>query len=319
MIDFVTYDNNQEEHLLEESSSCFSLQMILKDARRMERIAESRTTQTSDDSESQPLFEHPAANDVLCGKDKTYGSHPGNQRFREMIESFAEVYKSNRSKQDKMKITRTIVAAMKQQYNTRFIKPVKSNGINMWAQISNAIARDKVSHALRFAANMKKDFRKSVCKKKKTLNEDYCENVDPVKLLQTQKKSRGSLLQANETEQNDGHFHPFDFKQPDITGFQQCLRKDTIFGSMSLSQHFDSQHISMSGDSFLLFQRSLSNMNGSQGHFMDMEPAPLHDPYRQSFLHQQQTSLGNIEALLSSMRSEDFQVLLHEEIEKDWV
>lgn len=316
MIDFVSYDK-QEEYLLEKESSCFSLRTILKEARRsqMERIAEICTTGLlSDNVVSSEPFEHPAVNDVLCGKDKTYGSHPGNQRFREMIESFAEVYKGNHSKQDKMKITRTIVAAMKQRYNTRFIKRVKSNGTDMWEPISDAIARDKVSHALRFAANITNN-RKAICKnKKKSLNGDYCENDDPMKLLQAQKRSKGSLLQENETVQDSGHFNQLEFKQPDITGFQQCLRRDTTLGSMGFSQILDSQYTS--GESILRFQRSISNE--PQSCFFDIEPAPLNDPCRQSFLHQQ-TSIGNIEALLSSMRSEDLQMLMQDDIEKDWV
>lgn len=273
-----------------------------------------KTDETSENSktniDTEP-FEQPELNDVLCGKDKTYGIHPGNQKFRAMIDSFAEVYKGNHSKQDKMKITRTIVTAMKQRYNTRFIKRVKLNEIDMWEQISDAIARDKVSHALRFAANMKKG-RTSVCAKK--LDENCRENDNPAK--QTQKRSRGNLLQACETEHNGGHHNLLEYTQTNITGFQQYLRKDALLGGMGCSsQDFDAQYVSR--ESLLLFQRSTSN-ESRDGYFTDIDLTPLNDPYRQPFL-QQQTSIGNFEALLNSMRSEDLQILMHEDMEKDWV
>ncbi len=259
-------------------------------------------------------FEQPALNDVLCGKDKTYGIHPGNQRFREMIESFVEVYKGNHSKQDKMKITRTIVVVMKQRYNTRFIKRVKWNGTDMWEQISDAIARDKVSHALRFAANMKRGHRQPESNKK--LEEHCRENDDPAK--RTFQSFRGSLLQGYETAHKSCSPNQFEFAHTHFTDFQQCLRRDAWVGGMGLSQQFDAQCLPEEPLFRLKFQRSTSN-ESRDGHLLDLEPTPINDPNRQSFFLQQQTSLGNIEALLSSMRSEDFQLLLQDDIEKECV
>ncbi|GAX24184.1 hypothetical protein FisN_4Lh273 [Fistulifera solaris] len=286
--------------------------MIVKGARHMEGIEDVKA-RSKKDIDTEP-FEQPALNDVLCGKDKTYGIHPGNQRFREMIESFVEVYKGNHSKQDKMKITRTIVAVMKQRYNTRFIKRVKWNGNDMWEQISDAIARDKVSHALRFAANMKRGHRQPVSNKKL---EDHCrENEDPLK--HTFQSFRGSLLQGYETAYKNCYPNHFDFTHPHFTDFQQCLRRDALLGGMGLSQQFDAQCLPEEPLFRLKFQRSTSN-ESRDGHLLDIEPTPLIDPNRQSFVLQQQSSLGNIEALLNSMRSEDFQLLLQDDIEKEWV
>ncbi len=95
----------------------------------------------------------PETYDVLCGKDKTYGKHPGNQVFRCSIESFVAAYQRADQKQAKMRITRQIVCLMKQNYNSRFLKLSKEEGQCKWIEISDELARDKVSHALRFAAN----------------------------------------------------------------------------------------------------------------------------------------------------------------------
>jgi hypothetical protein len=57
------------------------------------------------------------------------------------------------SKQEKMVITKEIVTFMQSEYGSRFLKMEGGN----WVEINNQAARDKVSHALRFAArNLKK-------------------------------------------------------------------------------------------------------------------------------------------------------------------
>jgi hypothetical protein len=87
-------------------------------------------------------------NDVLCGKDKTYGRHPGNQVFRQLIEASAHRYGTAQLKQEKMDMTQEIVQNMKEIYHARFLT-LKGGE---WHEISFGAARDKVSHALRFAA-----------------------------------------------------------------------------------------------------------------------------------------------------------------------
>ena len=104
-------------------------------------------------SEEPQLIATPAQYDVLCGKDKTYAQHPGNQVFRQRIESWVSRYQNAANKQEKMKFTRQIVESMVAEYGTRFIKPHLHGA---WVEISDQMARDKVSHALRFAANHEK-------------------------------------------------------------------------------------------------------------------------------------------------------------------
>ena len=61
----------------------------------------------------------------------------------------AAPYNNETSKQVKMTMTREIVKRMNNQFNSRFLKQNKAGD---WEEISTAAARDKVSHALRFAA-----------------------------------------------------------------------------------------------------------------------------------------------------------------------
>ena len=90
----------------------------------------------------------PSERDILCGKDKTYGKHTGNRLFRDRIEEMKVLYCSASSKQEKMAITKEIVRFMITEHGSRFLK--KEGDI--WIEINNQAARDKVSHALRFAA-----------------------------------------------------------------------------------------------------------------------------------------------------------------------
>ena len=95
----------------------------------------------------------PTQSDVLCGKDTTLARHPGNQLFREKIQTELPHYLKARSKQDKMKITKSIVQFITVKQRSRFLK-LKGNG--SWVEIDSQAARDKVSHALRFAARQQK-------------------------------------------------------------------------------------------------------------------------------------------------------------------
>jgi len=100
--------------------------------------------------QAQEDHDLPRTYDVLCGKDKTYNKHAGNRVFRETIVAHQDAYAASQTKQNKMQITKNIVSSMQDQYGTRFVKLSAETG--QWEEISNQVARDKVSHALRFAA-----------------------------------------------------------------------------------------------------------------------------------------------------------------------
>jgi hypothetical protein len=96
------------------------------------------------------LITDPTCSDILCGKDKTFAKHAGNQAFRDMILSYAQVYTRSLTKQSKMKLTKEIVQTLQKTCSARFLQPSRCG--TGWNEISDQVARDKTSHALRFAA-----------------------------------------------------------------------------------------------------------------------------------------------------------------------
>ena len=74
--------------------------------------------------------------------------HEGSVRFRKIIDLYRERYCSDEtSKQERMNITKEIVARVSE--SSRFLKYDTKQKV--WRTISALAARDKVSHALRFA------------------------------------------------------------------------------------------------------------------------------------------------------------------------
>jgi hypothetical protein len=109
------------------------------------------------------LIDTPKAADILCGKDKTFGKHPGNMLYRDLIEAKALDYANAVYKLDKMKLTTEIVDTMVSEFGSRFLRPVGPStvvsnvdgsvrSVSGWEEISLTAARDKTSHALRFCA-----------------------------------------------------------------------------------------------------------------------------------------------------------------------
>ena len=108
---------------------------------------------------TQSIME-PCKYDILCGKDKECLSHYGSRRFRSVIEAHRDEYQQATTKQEKMNITRKIVATLN-RLSCRFLK--YNDELQCWQEISHVAARDKVSHALRFA-NRKSTTKVSITK-----------------------------------------------------------------------------------------------------------------------------------------------------------
>merc|ERR1712166_1166867 len=96
--------------------------------------------------------EIPNGFDILCGQSRLCASHTGNKRFQTVLDTYATRYDSATSKQEKMIMTKEIVACIHNS-NGRFLKYRNSSNNKdiggIWEEISNVAARDKVSHALR--------------------------------------------------------------------------------------------------------------------------------------------------------------------------
>ena len=92
-------------------------------------------------------------NDVLCGRGGGTNVHPGNRRFRDLINANRRSYLKAR-KNDKPAISRFIVRAIREM-NGRFLK--KDEKIGLWFEIGDDGAREKTSQGMRQRApEMKK-------------------------------------------------------------------------------------------------------------------------------------------------------------------
>jgi len=84
-------------------------------------------------------------NDVLCGRGGGTNVHPGNRRFRDLINANRRAYLKAR-KNDKPAISRSIVRTIREM-NGRFLK--KDEKLGLWFEIGDDGAREKTSQALR--------------------------------------------------------------------------------------------------------------------------------------------------------------------------
>ena len=84
-------------------------------------------------------------NDVLCGRGGGTNVHPGNRRFRDLINANRRAYLKAR-KNDKPAISRSIVHTIREM-NGLFLK--KDNKRDVWVEIGDDSAREKTSQALR--------------------------------------------------------------------------------------------------------------------------------------------------------------------------
>ena len=91
----------------------------------------------------------PRDNDVLCGRGGAALRHPGNQCYRRLVNLNKSLYITC-LKTEKLKISRSIVAAIREQ-NGRFLERDAKAGV--WNDIGDKKAIEKTSQALRERAN----------------------------------------------------------------------------------------------------------------------------------------------------------------------
>jgi len=86
--------------------------------------------------------------DVLCGRDGNSTKHPGNKRFRAIIQSYCERYQRSHKRSEKTALTLEVVSVV-QEEGGRFLR--FDDKLGCWVQVAHAHVHDKVSHALRSA------------------------------------------------------------------------------------------------------------------------------------------------------------------------
>ncbi|CAB9515942.1 Transcriptional regulator [Seminavis robusta] len=98
----------------------------------------------------------PRDNDVLFGRGDTINRHPGNKKFRELVDSHKRVYLASRFKQEKRMIADGIVAAIAElDPPGRFLAKNASTGL--WNAVDHGRAREKTLQALREKARSARD------------------------------------------------------------------------------------------------------------------------------------------------------------------
>jgi hypothetical protein len=125
----------------------------------------------------------PLPKDILCGRDRNYTKHPGNQIYRRLLEEQSSKYETHLSKVSKMEVTKYIVGTMQQQYGSRFIRRTTEG----WEELSNTQARDKTSHALRFLHN-KHSIQKA----------ERCSRGDPSHFIHREGALAGTSMDTNQ-------------------------------------------------------------------------------------------------------------------------
>ena len=86
----------------------------------------------------------PYSSDVLLGRGKPVQEHVGNRRLQAMVEDYVEEYHGYTRNTQKTELAMTITQRVLRA-GGRFL--TKESGI--WIEVSDDIARDKVSHLLR--------------------------------------------------------------------------------------------------------------------------------------------------------------------------
>lgn len=86
--------------------------------------------------------------DVYCGRDRYSHTHPGNRRFRQLINNYREIYQSSKHRDEKTRINTEIVKSVKAN-GGRFMR--RDDATGQWHELDAASAHEKVSHALRSA------------------------------------------------------------------------------------------------------------------------------------------------------------------------
>ena len=95
-------------------------------------------------------IQYPLSTDVLLGRGRPFQEFAGNIRLAEIIEEHREIYQQSKRKFDKTDISNRILKIIKTS-NGRFLKKDDADE-GAWVEVSDEMARQKISHCFRSKA-----------------------------------------------------------------------------------------------------------------------------------------------------------------------
>jgi hypothetical protein len=165
--------------------------------------------------------------DILCGQSRICATHTGNCRFQVVLDIYAPKYENISSKQEKMALTKEIVGCI-HMAGGEFLK-YKDGG---WEKISDVMARDKVSHALRTkVASWKRQ--QGQPNEKAAKQNKPSEKVTPIK---KSRHSRHSKLRRSSTSIIASSFDASDKTKSSVMDDLLKAQRE-IFASLTQSEH----------------------------------------------------------------------------------
>jgi hypothetical protein len=90
----------------------------------------------------------PTPNDILFGRGRAIVDHPGNIRLLLLVEENKPFYDAA-NKEAKTRLSGTVVRILKGRSRGRFLKKRNATNGGAWEEVTDTLARNKVSHAFR--------------------------------------------------------------------------------------------------------------------------------------------------------------------------
>mmetsp|Transcript_10349 Transcript_10349/g.18504 ORF Transcript_10349/g.18504 Transcript_10349/m.18504 type:complete len:472 (-) Transcript_10349:377-1792(-) len=117
-----------------------------------------------------PRWFVPTEKDVICGWARQNHRHPGNQRFRKLVEHSVPLYLAAKTKNDKTQVIAAVVEKVRRDsVGGGFVK--KDHQTGLWFEIGDDKARDKVGHAIRRVIDEEKKVKVHRAREHKALSE----------------------------------------------------------------------------------------------------------------------------------------------------
>jgi hypothetical protein len=117
----------------------------LQDHLKQLQTVKQQQTVPAASSTSEKIVSYPVTNDVLLGRGRPFQEFPGNVRLALLIDKYRERY-FTAGRCDKAIISQHLVDTIKESKG-RFLK--KTTDSEGWVEVSDDVARDKVSHGFR--------------------------------------------------------------------------------------------------------------------------------------------------------------------------